>query len=116
MNVRVIMKEKKSKVTLPSFVTSISGGEYDSLEDLILNRYTECRYVYYLLYDSIDMIKEVCHSEKKEGRLSIRVNTYSDKDAVYIKKKIVKYQSSEENKYNIVVNTEDNSVTIRIDK
>lgn len=110
------MKEKRSKVTLPSFVTSISGGEYDSLEDLILNRYTECRYVYYLLYDSIDMIKEVCHSEKKEGRLAITVNTYSDEDAVDLKKKIIQYQSSEENKYNIDVKVQKSSVTIRINK
>lgn len=110
------MKGKRSKVTLPSFVTSISGGMYDSLEDLILHRYKECRYVYYLLYDSIDMVKEVCHSEKKEGRLSITVNTYSDEDAIQLKEKIIDYRSSEENKYNIEITTQKNSVTIQINK
>ena len=105
---------KKIKATLPFFATSITGGYLESLEDLIHNQYQEFLYVFYLLKDSTDLIRTLCHREKEEGKLSITVIATSEEDALSLVKKIEYHRAAEEDLYTVEVFTDGSRVTIKI--
>lgn len=92
------MKAKKLNKTLPCFVSNISHGEMEILEELIGSQYEEFRYIFDLLKSFVDEITQLEHKESDSGKLVIHVHTESTKAAREIFNEAQQYMESNDGK------------------
>lgn len=92
------MKMKKLDKTLPGFVSNISHGKMEILEDLIGTQYEEFRCIFELLKSFVDDITDLEHKESDSGKLIIHVHTESTKTAREIFNEAMQYLDSNQGK------------------